>query len=302
MYTEDRFEQILAAIKSVREQTLQPDEFLLVVDHNDELLEQMRELEPGLIVEPNRHVRGLSGARNTATEIATSDILVFLDDDARARPTWLERLVAPLDDPSVVGTGGWVEADWEDTPPAWFPDEMLWAVGCSYRGLPTQGAQIRNPFGNCMALRRQAVIDAGMFRSDIGRQAGLPLGCEETDMAIRLTADGSTIRFVPDAVVDHLVTRERAEFKYLAKRCYAEGLSKAAVADSLGQQAALETERGYVARVIPSGLAASLRQVARGPERLDGLRRAGALGAGVALAGIGYGVGFVRTRKILRTP
>ena len=34
------------------------------------------------------HRRGLSGARNTAIEHTTEDIVVFLDDDASASPTW----------------------------------------------------------------------------------------------------------------------------------------------------------------------------------------------------------------------
>lgn len=294
MYTEDRLDQICAAIESVRAQTRPPDELLLVVDYNEALLTRMREIEPTLQVVPNHHGKGLSGGRNTAAEVSTSEVLVFLDDDARARPQWLERLVEPLADPRVVATGGRVEADWIGAPPRWFPEELLWAVGCSYRGLPSTPTEIRNPFGGCMAVRRQAVLDAGLFREDVGRRAGLPLGCEETEMAIRMTSNRRTIRYVPDAVIDHVVPRERAQFAYLARRCYAEGLSKAIVAKAVGQQSALATERAYVLRVIPAGLGRAVWRALTGPNRVDELRRAGALTGGVCLAAAGYLVGRAR--------
>ena len=55
---------------------------------------------------------GLSGARNTGVGAARGSVVAFLDDDARADRGWLERLLAHYDDPSVLGVGGRVEADW----------------------------------------------------------------------------------------------------------------------------------------------------------------------------------------------
>ena len=55
---------------------------------------------------PNAHRQGLSGARNTAVAAASGDVVVFLDDDAAARPGWLGALLAPYADPDVVAVGG----------------------------------------------------------------------------------------------------------------------------------------------------------------------------------------------------
>ena len=45
-------------------------------------------------------------------------------------------LVSAYRDPDVLGAGGWIIPAWQLGMPAWFPEEFLWVVGCSYRGLP----------------------------------------------------------------------------------------------------------------------------------------------------------------------
>ena len=293
-YTEDRLPQLLAAVDSVRAQTMPPEQLLVVVDHNERLLSLLEGMLPKELVVANAHRRGLSGGRNTAAETVMADVLVFLDDDARARPDWLEHLIAPFAAPRVVATGGHVEADWELPAPGSFPPEFLWTVGCSYRGLPEVECEIRNPFGGNMAIRREAVLRAGLFREDIGRIGAIPLGCEETEMALRLTEGGDTIRLVPAAVIDHLVPVSRAGLGYFLRRCYAEGLSKAFVASLSGAQRTLSSERAYVARALPAGAIRSLVEVVRGPGRVTAAGRLGALLAGLATTAAGYAVGRLR--------
>lgn len=293
-YADERLPQLLAAVESVQAQSRTPDELIVVVDHNEELLACLQRLLPDVWIIPNRHGRGLSGGRNTAAESTTADVLVFLDDDARALRDWLEHLVRPLEDPRVVATGGYVEPDWESAPPSWFPSEFLWTVGCSYTGLPTTAADIRNPIGASMAMRRAAILDAGLFREDVGRIGTVPLGCEETEMALRITSGGDTIRFVPAAIVDHLVPAARATPRYFLRRCYAEGLSKAHVASLAGADRGLSSERAYVTSTLPAAVARSVGQVATGPDRAAALGRMLAVIAGFATTAAGYAIGRVR--------
>ena len=101
-YTMDRWEQLVAAVKSCVDQSLSPHEIVLVIDHNDELLERgVREITNASVV-PNRSTKGLSGARNTGVAASTGDIVVFLDDDAYADTRWLENMTLPFRDPSVA--------------------------------------------------------------------------------------------------------------------------------------------------------------------------------------------------------
>uniref|UniRef100_UPI0015860E46 glycosyltransferase family 2 protein n=1 Tax=Streptomyces sp. TRM64462 TaxID=2741726 RepID=UPI0015860E46 len=93
VYTEDRWDDILAAVGSVRRQSRPALETLLVVDHNPALLERLTK-EYGDDVEEvrvlaNAGPRGLSAGRNTGIAAARGDIVAFLDDDAVAERDWL---------------------------------------------------------------------------------------------------------------------------------------------------------------------------------------------------------------------
>jgi hypothetical protein len=48
-FTEERWEATVAAIKSAHEQTLPPDEVILVIDHNPALFERARATLSGIV-------------------------------------------------------------------------------------------------------------------------------------------------------------------------------------------------------------------------------------------------------------
>lgn len=293
-YTERRIETLRAAVSAVREQLRDDDELLVVVDHNDRLLQLVRETLDGLAVSsggpsvlalPNPNPRGLSGARNAGVEAARGELVVFLDDDAVPRPQWLERLTEPFADPEVIGVGGVAAPVWDGARPAWLPEEFLWVVGCSYRGLPRRCDEIRNPIGANMAFRRDVICDAGGFTDGLGRVGHTPLGCEETEFSIRaVRASGGRIVQQPSAAVDHLVSAERLRVRYFVHRCWAEGISKAVVSSLMGGGAALASERRYTSTVLPAGVIAAIGQGLTGDR--DGFKR-----AAMILAGLGVTVG-----------
>src|SRR5690349_11718694 len=105
-YTRDRWVTLRRAIDVALNQINGNDELLVIVDHNDELLARCREHPGSFKVFPNRHNRGLSGARNTALEEAHGSIIVFLDDDAIPLDGWLDALRTPYADKRVYGVGG----------------------------------------------------------------------------------------------------------------------------------------------------------------------------------------------------
>jgi hypothetical protein len=96
-------------------------------------------------------------------------------------------------------------------------------------------------------------------------------------------------------VIHHRVPGARERFGYFRARTYAEGLSKALVARSVGADKGLESERRYTTRVLPAGVARGLRDALLG--RRGGAGRAGAIVAGVTAAAGGYVVGSVRARR-----
>ena len=59
-YTEDRWDQICAAVESVRAQSLPSAEIILVIDHNATLLERAKASMPGVTVMANEQAKGLA--------------------------------------------------------------------------------------------------------------------------------------------------------------------------------------------------------------------------------------------------
>jgi GT2 family glycosyltransferase len=286
-YSEHRWDALVDAVASARDQNPVPDEVVVVIDHNDELLARASRGLPEALVVANAERRGLSGARNTGVRHASGEIVAFLDDDASARSGWLLALMRAFEDESVIGVGGVALPVWESAAPGWIPSEFHWVVGCSYRGLPAQRAEIRNPIGANMAFRRDVLERIGGFTDGIGRIGRTPLGCEETELSIRArAATGGRIVQRNDAEVDHLVSDDRATWTYFRKRCWAEGLSKVAVARRVGSDAALASERTYVLRTLPSGVCRGLADAASGDR--TGLTRAGAIVCGLAITTAGY--------------
>jgi GT2 family glycosyltransferase len=295
-YTERRWDLLVAAVESVKAQRPLPDELALVIDHNDALLARARAAFPDVQVMANEEARGLSGARNTGVRHTQAELLAFLDDDARAEPEWLADLVEALRQPAVLGAGGIATPAWEGRSPAWMPPEFLWVVGASYTGLPRDKAPVRNPIGANMAFRREAFELVGGFTDGIGRIGRIPLGCEETEFAIRVrqAAPGSMVMHVPQARVSHHVPADRVTWRYFCSRCWAEGASKAMVTARVGSDG-LASERSYVARTLPRGVLAGLRAAGRGDP--GGLGRVAAIFIGTGLTVLGLVRGRLASRS-----
>jgi glucosyl-dolichyl phosphate glucuronosyltransferase len=295
-YTMDRWDDLVAAVQSCNDQTLKPDEIVLVIDYNDALRTRARLELTSTRVVANQSTKGLSGARNTGVVASKSDVIVFLDDDAFADSEWLENLTAPLSDPKVVGVGGWVVPNWNGEIARWLPETFYWVLGCSYVGLPSDRSEIRNPIGANMAMRRKVFSLVGGFTSGIGRIGITPLGCEETELCIRYTSQFSDERFelAKGAVVHHRVPRSRLTWHYFWTRCWAEGLSKAAVTSLVGTSSGLSSEREYVMHALPKEILASARSLRQQP-KVSGTRIALIVAGSLITA-----AGMVRGRFALR--
>jgi GT2 family glycosyltransferase len=287
-HADERWNDLVAALESVRSQTQPPAETIVVVDRNPALLERARSLPSATCVE-NVGTPGLGGARNTGVQTASGSVVAFLDDDAVASSGWLEALARAYDTPNVLGAGGSIEPLWAAGKPEWFPDEFGWVIGCTYRGMPESNGSVRNLIGCNMSYRRDLVIQLGGFR--------LGYGCDETDFCIRLLRrwPHGRLVYVPAARVFHKVTPQRARWKHFRSRCYFEGGSKAVVTWLVGGSDGLASERSYTLRTLPRGVVRGIVETARGD--IGGLARAGAIVAGLGITAAGYVAGKFRLRE-----
>jgi GT2 family glycosyltransferase len=313
VFTEQRWDDILAAVASVRGQRYGPYEIIVSVDHNPALFERLESALPEVVVIENAEGRGLSGGKNTGAARAKGDIVAYLDDDAVADPGWLATFAEGYRDPLMMGVGGRTLSLWPGSPtakelqsslpsefselgtrPVWFPEEFDWTVGGTYRGMVP--GPVRNVLGGNASFRRDAFEIAGGFHSGIGRthHKDRPLGCEETEFCIRLRQrhPETVLLFDDRAVIWHRVPPVRTKLKYFRQRCYAEGLSKALVAKEVGAQDGLANERSHALKTLPRGAFRGLGDAVRGD--VSGFGRAGAITLGLGYTVWGYAVGSVR--------
>lgn len=302
-YSEARWDSLVAAVTSVRRQSAPPAELVIVVDHNPALLARVRGRFPAAVVVENREPPGSSGAWNSGVAATRGDVVAFLDDDAVAAPDWLAQLAAEYDDATVAGVGGGIDPRWLAGRPAWFPQEFDWVVGCTYRGLPETKAEVRNLIGCNMSFRRQVLEAVGGFREGIGHIGGRPLGCDETELSIRVRQRWPEQRLLhnPSARVAHQVPASRGRWRYFATRCAMEGRSKALVSRFVGVRDGLAAERTYTFRTLPRGVARGVGDAVLRRD-LSGLARAAAIVAGLAITTAGYLAGVLRSRPAPAPP
>jgi glucosyl-dolichyl phosphate glucuronosyltransferase len=287
-YQCERWGDLCAAIDSALAQQPALEEIVVVVDHNDALKALVSAAYPDLLVIENTEERGLSGARNSGIAAAKGELIAFLDDDAVAAPDMIRHLRRRVERDQVLGAVAEIQPEWLGSRAAWFPDEFLWVVGCTYKGM--HAGRVRNLLGAAMCIRRAVFETVGGFHSGLGRNhSALPFGCEETEFCIRANRAYPAFHFAYDASAwcRHKVPPRRVTWKYFLRRCYAEGWSKAHVALIAQGSGSLSSERVYVTRTVPLATLRGLSDFILKAD-LGGLGRAVAGTSGLIVAAAGY--------------
>ena len=296
----ERWPWLLECLASLERQTLQPLEVIVVVDGRPEITGRLADRDGPETTLSTAAPSGLSAARNLGLAHASGEFVAFLDDDAVAEESWLQRLRAVLEDGTVAGVGGVSLPRWEGMRPGWMPEELLWTLGCSYRGMPVTQSDVRNVYGGCACFRADIFQRFGGFNPNLGRMAAGLAGCEETELCLRVRNHSRKLRFVhePAAVIYHRVPASRQKVRYMLSRCLGEGRSKATLRAVTygGGGRPLAEEASYLTRTVPSGVLADFAAFARGD--WWGLTRAALLVAGVINTVTAYAV--TRARGLLR--
>jgi glycosyltransferase involved in cell wall biosynthesis len=165
------------------------------------------------VLEPRQ---GLSHARNRALEEARAAVVAYLDDDAIARPGWLEATARAFEDPCVVCAGGRILLRYPGAKPEWLDDRMESILAAYDKG--PESCDVQEVFGANFAVRRLSALELGGFSDKVGYTAGRNIGGEETDMCRRMIRAGGRVIYIPGAAVDHIVDPNRLNKKWFLRR------------------------------------------------------------------------------------
>jgi len=175
----------------------------------------------GARYEPHPGPLGLNVARNTGVERSSGELVVFVDDDVRVRPGWLEALLgaarehADVDvftgpiEPCLEGGGTWgsIHACGREGPPI------------TSLQLGARDADTRYAWGANMTIRRSALRRVGPF------EVALEYGGDEQEWQDRLRAEEPDARvlYVAAAALEHRRAGTDARLRSLARAAYARG-------------------------------------------------------------------------------
>src|SRR5690242_12339303 len=217
--THNRYDLLPEAIESLVQQDVPAGLFeIIVVDNSPDQGGAARfgKRYEGLsnltyLVEPTL---GLSNARNIGTAAALGRIVAFIDDDARACPSWAKELLhahAVFDGRAGI-VGGRIAPRWGGEKPEWMGKPLL-----SYLSIVDLGQELRELsagewLAGCnISFDRACLITAGGFSTRLGRMGSgsTLLSNDEMEVSERVRAMGKLEIYAPKAVVEHVIPPER---------------------------------------------------------------------------------------------
>jgi glycosyltransferase involved in cell wall biosynthesis len=214
--TYNRAPGLRALLEALADQDIAPDRFeVVVVDDGsaDETWEVLTRSKTPYRLKALRQLnQGPAAARNVAILAAEGDVIVTLDDDVTpARDLLRRHLEAHAREPdvAVIGRMSWSRdvahkpwVKWEESGLLRQYESML-----SGEWAPTQ----RQFYTANASVRRQAIIDAGLFDPAFRR-------AEDVELAYRLRDNNLRFRFLPDAVIHHRPNRTYAAWLNVAQK------------------------------------------------------------------------------------
>ncbi|KOX96007.1 glucosyl-dolichyl phosphate glucuronosyltransferase [Halorubrum tropicale] len=275
-YTLDMYEHFREAADSVLDQTYDDVELVVVVDGTpdvyDRVVEDYDDREDA-IVSCNDENLGLLASRNRGAELATGDVVAFIDDDAVADEVWAERLVRAYDEENAIAAGGKMTPEWIAGKPSFLPKEFYWLVGVTHKGFADGPGEVRNTFGSNISFRADVFEEVGGFDVDIGgRKGDKNLQGGETELCARMREKYERgVWYDPEAVVAHKVFDYRTEFWWLVDRAFWQGYSKRAMETLVPESSGKEGE--FLGDLVTEFV----------PERVKGLVRSPSIAAVVQL-------------------
>jgi glycosyltransferase involved in cell wall biosynthesis len=267
-YSLDMYEHFREAAESVLSQSYDDLELVVVVDGTEVVHERVIEDygdHDDVVVHCNEENVGLLESRNTGAELASGDVVAFIDDDAVADNEWVAALIDGYEEQDALAVGGKMVPDWVASKPRFLPDEFYWLVGVTHRGFADGPGWVRNTFGSNISFEMDVFLELGGFDTEIGgRKGDANLQGGETELCARLTAEyGEEVWYNPDAIVAHKVFDYRTELWWLIDRAFWQGYSKRAMETLVPESGGEEGE--FLGQLVTESVPGRVKGLVRSP-------------------------------------
>jgi glycosyltransferase involved in cell wall biosynthesis len=295
-YSDDMYEHFQECLESIRAQSYDDIEIIVIVDGNDKLFERI-ETEYGGLSEIKIHCNeenlGLSGSRNKALEFVTGDVVALIDDDAVADQHWVEELVSVYETTDAIAAGGKINPLWVAGKPEFLPEEFYWLVGVTHRGFADHGEEVRNTNGSNISFKTEVLEELGGFEVQVGRQGENNLQAHETELCSRMREEfGRGVIYNENAQVGHKVFEYRTDKRWLLDRAFWQGYSKRAMETIVSQESTKE-ENDFLKHLLFMYVPLRIKSLIVGPSVQKALQLA-TIFVFTATVGVGYLWGLIK--------
>lgn len=230
--TYKRSEKFANALKSVITQTMVKRDYEIIVVNNDFKNHEIKALvdeyrteyeitEDGFLNYFVAPLKGLSFARNVGMFAAYGEVILYIDDDSIAEPDLLEQTYQSFDaNPDFGVIGGNIilnkpESKLDIIRPG---TEAFWSqLIVEGNELIQSNYQWEFPYGANFAVRHNALLRIGGFRTSYGRKGNNYAGGEEIVVSFMMKEIGLKVGLNPKSKVIHDVAIDRYTIEHLKK-------------------------------------------------------------------------------------
>jgi GT2 family glycosyltransferase len=170
--------------------------------------------------------RGLSDARNKGIKVAKKDIIAFTDADCITEKNWAENICISFSgDDKIAVAGGKILPKWLSKPNKILLNSAIAQGFYSSFDIGEELEEVEHIFGGNFAISKG--IGDQLFLSQLGRQKGSLVSGEDLDFCWRIRKKGLKVIYNPKMIVHHQIPEERIKSKWMWKRMYYGGVTRA---------------------------------------------------------------------------